>query len=152
MLKALSDRPDVEKLERFLDSLLEQRGDELEFIVLFGSMARGNWTQGSDYDLLIGLRGEDGKRLIDRIGEFTPLMEGNIEVFPYSRSQWQRMFGEFHPRLLEALEYGLVLSDRGAFAEMQELFHRWRESGRVTPWRLGWRIAEADTVVTTRDG
>ena len=139
MLKGLSDRPEVEKLERFLKTLEERKG-EIEFIVLFGSMARGDWSAGSDYDLLIGLSGDDGKRFIDRLGEFSP-REGNIEVFPYSRSEWRRMFEGFHPLLLEALEYGLVLWDRGAFAEMRERFRRWREEGRVAPWRCGWRIS-----------
>ena len=69
MLKGLSDRPEVAKLERFLEELLERRGEEVEFVVLFGSMARGDWSAGSDYDLLIGLRGDDGRRFIDRLGE-----------------------------------------------------------------------------------
>jgi len=56
-------------LERFLEELLERRGEEVEFVVLFGSMARGDWSAGSDYDLLIGLRGDDGRRFIDRLGE-----------------------------------------------------------------------------------
>ena len=66
MLQALSDRPEAEKFAAFLDALLAQRSAELEFIVLFGSMARGDWSRGSDYDVLIGLCGEDGKRLLDR--------------------------------------------------------------------------------------
>jgi predicted nucleotidyltransferase len=135
----LSDRPEVEKLERYFASLIEQRSEDLEFIVLFGSMARGDWSRGSDFDLLVGLRGEDGKRLIDRIAEFSSL-EGNIEVFPYSYLQWQRMFEEVHPLLLEALEYGIVLWDRGSFAAMRETFRQWRENGQVEPWRSGWRI------------
>lgn len=143
MLKALSDRPEVEKLERFLERLLEKRGEELEFVVLFGSMARGDWSRGSDYDILIGLRGDDGKRLIDRMGEISSLVEGNIEAFPYSRSEWQRMFEEFHSLFLEALEHGAVLWDRGGFAEMRGVFRRWRESGLVAPWGAGWKICES---------
>jgi len=44
LLKGLSDLPNVEKLERFLERLLERRGEELEFVVLFGSMAGGDWS------------------------------------------------------------------------------------------------------------
>jgi predicted nucleotidyltransferase len=138
--KALSDRPEVEKLERFLERLLETRGGEIEFAVLFGSMARGNWSQGSDYDVLIGLRGEDGQRLIERMYEFSLLVEGNIEVFPYNRAAWQRMFESFHPLLLEALEHGVVLFDQGTFAAMREVFYRWRADGVVTPSGRGWKI------------
>jgi len=140
LLKALSDRPEVEKLERFLERVLVKRGEELEFVVLFGSMARGDWLPGSDYDVLIGLRVDDGKRLIDRICEFSLLAEGNIEVFPYDHAAWQRMFAEFHPLLLEVLEHGVVLFDRGAFAAMQEEFRRWRAEGLVVPSGSGWQI------------
>lgn len=143
MLRGLSDRPDVEKLERFLGRLRERWADSLEFVVLFGSMARGDWSRGSDYDVLIGLAGDDGKRLLDRMAEFGDFGEGNIEVFPYSRSEWQRMFAEFHPLLLEALEHGVVLWDRGEFGRMREVFRGWRASGRVMPWLSGWKIRDA---------
>lgn len=141
MLRELSDRPDVEKLERFLADLLERRREEIEFVVLFGSMARGDWSAGSDYDLLIGLSYDDGKRFIDRLGEFAP-KEGNIEIFPYSLSEWRRMFAEHHPLLLEALAHGIVLWDKGAFSEMRKTFQEWLKSGKVTPWRNGWKISE----------
>jgi predicted nucleotidyltransferase len=127
----------VKQLERFLVGLLERKGEDLEFVVLFGSMARGDWSLGSDYDLLIGLSKDDGSRFIDRLEDFSA---GRIEVFPYSRSEWQSMFEGFHLLFLEALEYGVVLWDRGAFAKMQERFRRWREEGRISPWRCGWKV------------
>ncbi len=49
----LSNRPHVEKLWEFVDRVLKQKGDEIEFSVLYGSMAKGNWSVGSDYDMLI---------------------------------------------------------------------------------------------------
>ena len=143
MRQTLSDRPEVKQFTTFLDTLLAQRREELAFIVLFGSMARGDWSRGSDYDVLIGLCGEDGKRLLDRMAEFTPSASVRIaiDVFPYSCSEWQRMFQDYHPLLLEALEYGVVLWDRGAFAEMRTIFRQWRQHSHVRPWRSGWKIA-----------
>lgn len=79
------------------------------FLVLFGSMAKGAWLPCSDYDLLIGLNDDDGKRFIDRIGEFQRLFHTNTDVFPYSRSERQKMFRDFHLLMLEALESGVVL-------------------------------------------
>lgn len=140
MLQALSDRPEAEKFTAFLDALLAQRRAVLEFIVLFGSMARGDWSRGSDYDVLIGLCGDDGQRLLDRMAEFAPSGGVAIDVFPYSRSEWQRMFQAYHPLLLEAFEHGVVLWDRGAFAEMRATFQQWRQRGQVQPWRSGWKI------------
>ncbi len=141
MLSVLSDRPELDRLERFLDRLLETRAEDLEFVVLFGSMARGNWSIGSDYDVLVGLRVADGKRLTDRIGDFESLVDGNVQVFPYDRPAWERMFESFHTLLLEALDYGLILFDRGGFAGMRDVFHGWRADGVVTPLGSGWQIA-----------
>lgn len=140
MLNTLSERPDEERLKRFLERLLRERGEEVEFVVLFGSMARGDWGWGSDYDLFIGLRGEDGRRMLDRLAEFTTLVEGNIEVFPYSRAEWERMVESFHPLLLEVLADGIVLWDRGAFHDLRTVFQQWRAEGMVERWRQGWKI------------
>ncbi len=142
MQASSSTRPELEALHRFVDALLRTRKDELEFIVLFGSRARGDWSPASDYDLLLGLAGEDGLRLLDRIPRFSPQEPLDVDVFPYSRSEWQRMLRDYHPLLLEALENGMVLWDRGAFAAMRERFRRWRHEGRVRPWREGWKISE----------
>jgi Nucleotidyltransferase domain len=140
LLKDLSDRPDIERLEQYLTRIVGEHGVRLEFIVLFGSMARGDWSRGSDYDLFIGLAADDGRRLIERMAEFDPAGRGDIEVFPYSHSEWQRMFREYHLLLLEALAHGVVLWDRGEFARMRQAFQTWRERGDVVPWLSGWKI------------
>jgi predicted nucleotidyltransferase len=136
----LSEQREDADLYRFFDRLLAQRRDEVEFIVLFGSRARGNWSRDSDYDILVGLRGEDGKRLIDRMYDLSLLADGNLEVFPYARSEWERMFQGRNLLVLDALDHGKVLFDRGAFAAMQRLFHRWLDEGSLTRSGSGWRI------------
>jgi len=141
-LKALSDRPNLAQLEQFLDRLLAERRDDLEFVVLFGSMARGNWSRDSDYDVMVGLREEDSQRFIDRLGEFQALAEGNIDVLPYSRAEWQHLAEQRALIMLEALAYGIPLWDRGAFAELQLDFARWRAEGSVTPSGSGWRVSD----------
>lgn len=133
---------DRERLGSFVDTLLEQRENELAFVVLFGSRARGDWLPDSDYDIFIGLSGEDGKRLIDRIAEFSLPDRPDIEILPYSRLEWQRMAQDLHPLLLEILAYGLVLWDRGEFTELRKSFQQWRSEGLVQPWRSGWKIAD----------
>ncbi|MEM2990568.1 MAG: nucleotidyltransferase domain-containing protein [Halobacteria archaeon] len=129
-------------MKEFIQRVMEIRGDEIEFIVIFGSRAKGQWSRGSDYDVFIGLRVDDGKRLMDRILEFSLLTKSEIEPFPYSFSEWRRMFEEFHVLLLEVLDHGVVIFDRGAFAEMKKVFSKWRERGIVTPTGTGWRIKE----------
>lgn len=133
------DQPEADHLRRYVDRVLQERGEEVEFVVLFGSRARGDWTRGSDFDVLVGLRQDDGKRWVDRLVEWEAT-EGNVEVFPYARGEWQRMFEDRHLLLLDALEHGVVLWDRGSFKRMRATFRRWREEGLVVPWRSGWRI------------
>jgi len=142
LLKASLDRPDAHLVELFLERVLQSRGEEIEFVVLFGSTATGEWTPASDYDVFIGLNQEDGKRLLDRMAEFASLVEGNIEAFPYSRGEWQRMFAERHLLMLEVLEHGVVLFDRGAFARMRQEFRRWRQEGTVVRSGCGWQLRE----------
>jgi predicted nucleotidyltransferase len=136
----LSDRPDVDRFERFLERLRGQKGERIEFVVLFGSMAKGNWSSGSDYDVLVGLRGADDQRFIDRLGEFGEVASGDAEVFPYARPEWEQMFPSYHMTMLDAMEHGVVLFDRGAWSEMQRQFAEWRANGVVVPFDQGWRL------------
>ncbi|MFN3928787.1 MAG: nucleotidyltransferase domain-containing protein [Thermoflexus sp.] len=142
MSKRSSVPPNHELFERTVQRLLMERGEEIEFLVLFGSIARGDWSWRSDYDLLLGLRGEDGMRFVDRLLAFAPWIEGNIDLFPYSRSEWERMFAGRHPLLLEALDHGVVLWDRGAFTQMREIFQGWKARGEVEHLPSGWRIRD----------
>ncbi len=124
--------------ERYVDRLLAERRDRVEFVVLFGSRARGDWGPGSDFDVLVGLAEDDGRRWVERQAEWEA--EGNVDVFCYGRSEWQRMFAQRHLLLLDALEHGVVIWDRGSFGEMRAVFRRWREAGEVVPWRRGWKV------------
>jgi len=86
------------------------------------------------------VRGDGALRWVDRLAEWDA-REGRVDVFPYARSQWKRMFQGRHLLLLDALEHGVVLRDRASFERMRATFRQWREAGRVVPWRPGWRIA-----------
>ena len=103
-------------------------------------MARGNWSQGSDYDLFVGLNFDDGKRMIDRMLDFPLPATLTIEIFPYEQSSWLHMFKSRHLLLLEVLEHGIVLWDTGAFANMQTQFQTWRARGEVIRTRNGWKL------------
>ncbi|MFQ6086193.1 MAG: nucleotidyltransferase domain-containing protein [Candidatus Bathyarchaeia archaeon] len=59
-------------IKRYLDLLRERYGESLRSVVLFGSIARGDWDRGSDIDLLIIVDGWKGKTW-DRIRELLRL-------------------------------------------------------------------------------
>ena len=140
MRELLSNRPHVEKLWEFVDQALKQKGDEIEFIVLYGSMAKGNWSIGSDYDVLIGLCIDDEKRFLDRLYDYSLLTSAPIDIFAYSQSELDLMFENFHLTLLESLNHGIALFDRGRWAEMREQFKEWKTSGVIEQIPVGWRV------------
>ena len=139
MWNQLSDRPDIDRLRHYVETVLAQRGDEIEFMVLFGSMARGNWSPGSDFDLLIGLRIDDGKRFLDRIYEYERIAPGPIEPFPYGYGEWTRMWRDLHLTFLEAADHGVPLFDRGAWAQIQKEFGQHLAVGAVERRPGGWQ-------------
>lgn len=139
-LEKLSTRPRFEAFRRTVERIVAERGGEIAFLVLFGSMAKGTWLPRSDYDLLIGLNVDDGKRFIDRIGEFQRLLHTDADVFPYSRSEWQKMFADCHLLMLEALDSGMVLVDDGSFAQMREQFEQCLREGIIQRRERGWKL------------
>lgn len=46
-------RPDMEKLEKIVESLRKKLGDDLICLLLFGSAARGEMRENSDMDILL---------------------------------------------------------------------------------------------------
>jgi predicted nucleotidyltransferase len=151
-LVKLSNRPHFERFRASVEQILAARGDDLAFIVLFGSMATGKWMPYSDYDLLIGLNRDDGVRFIDRIGEFQQFVQTAIDVFPYSKSEWQRMFENYHLLLLEALDKGVVLWDDGSFAEMLQQFQLKLREGTLQRKPRGWRVCRDKPLCYTNKG
>ena len=47
---------DEAKIKYFSDTLRSRLGDNLCQLILFGSRARGDWHEGSDYDFVVILR------------------------------------------------------------------------------------------------
>ncbi len=129
--------------QRLLDlvAALKAREDELEFVVLFGSSARGEARRGSDLDLLIGLRQDGCVRFLDRLGDYSTLVAG-VDAFPYYPSEIRLMLEQLHMTLLECADHGLVLFDRGAWAELSARLTGLISSGRILRQARGWRVAD----------
>lgn len=112
----------------------------MEFAVLFGSRARGDARESSDYDLLVGLRADDGLRLTDRIGIYQDMETGWVQVFPYGPSEVAALEEQGNGLLLEALADGLVLIDRGGWAALRVRFEGRIAAGRWRRFPWGWEI------------
>jgi len=83
-------------------------------ISLFGSLARGNYAPGSDADLLLVLD-RDERPFLERIPPFLCLFQPGpvpVEVFPYTRSELERMQGEGNPFILGVMRQAVKLVGR----------------------------------------
>ena len=141
MLDRLRNRPNLDKLETYLRRLRAELGDDLDFVVLYGSMARGDFSLSSDFDLLIGLRADDGLGFLARLDRFFALNPGGIQPFPYTSSELSLMESNLHLTLLEACADGVILEDSGTFAAMRERHDALVRDGAIErlPDRRGWR-------------
>lgn len=140
MFDRLSDRPRSERLVEFVERVTARFGDRISFVVLFGSMARGDFGAGSDYDVLIGLTQEDHLRWIDRLGDFFALDPGGIEPHPFSPREIEQLLLDYDPRLLDACNSGVVLRDDGRFGRIRCAFETLRAQGVIERIPLGWQI------------
>ncbi|HAD04093.1 MAG: hypothetical protein A2091_11490 [Desulfuromonadales bacterium GWD2_61_12] len=57
---------DEPKIKYFSDNLRSRLGVELRQLILFGSRARGDWREGSDYDFVVILR-EKNRQMVERV-------------------------------------------------------------------------------------
>ncbi len=123
-------------VRRFLESLLKRYGDCLVSVVLFGSVARGDFRSTSDIDLLIVMRGvgrlsrmrryymivdaiecvEELRTRIAEAGIFTGI---SPVILDYEEAKY------FRPLYIELVHDAIILYDKGNF--MRELLRRLSE-------------------------
>lgn len=144
MFEHLSDRPHLESLQTFVAAVTQQRPDVVS-LVLFGSMAKGNFTAHSDYDVLVVIRGPDPRRVFDRNADFGSLADGWVEPQIYTMDEVRRMFADHHLTILEALHHGITLRDDGFWADLQRRFETLLTRGRLRPRPYGWQIVREAT-------
>jgi len=102
--------------ERTIDKLrvaarqIKAQHPEVERVLLFGSLARGQAVPGSDADLLIVLSAAD-ESFIERIPRYLPARAPiGVDVFPYTQQEIDRMLVEGNPFIRRALDEGVPLA------------------------------------------
>lgn len=103
------DRPHlIERLKRAAQALSEQH-PEIEQIVLFGSLARGDAVPGSDADLLIVVR-RSTEPFLDRAVRYRPADVGvGVDVVAYTREELTALLEAGNAFVRQALCDGMVL-------------------------------------------
>ncbi|EKP94146.1 putative nucleotidyltransferase [Thermaerobacter subterraneus DSM 13965] len=101
----------LEQVKRWADDLLRRVAD-VEAVVLFGSMARGDATAHSDVDLLIVLRQSDLPFHERHRSIPYPPVPVPVELFPYTVAEVETMLREGWGMAGPAARDGLVLAER----------------------------------------
>jgi predicted nucleotidyltransferase len=91
------------------------RHPELERVILFGSMARGDYGLYSDADVILVLRSSDVTPFFNRIPSFLDdFLEAPVpvELFPYTQDELDYMHRTHNMFIRRALREGQVLAER----------------------------------------
>ena len=112
-------------------------------VILHGSLARGDYTQASDADIVV-VGGALPSRFLDRL---SLLIEVNttptrIEALGYSQSEFETMLAECHLTALEAMENGIPLYGETYFAHLRRTFDNMKSRGLQrdhTAWHIALR-------------
>lgn len=99
----------VEKL-RIGAQQMKARDSEIERVLLFGSLARGDGVPGSDADLLVILSSCD-VAFMERIPRYLPTgLPAGVDVFPYTEDEVDRMLADGNQLVRQALKEGVTLT------------------------------------------
>jgi predicted nucleotidyltransferase len=107
--------PFTTSVKEFCIRVLSVFGSRLRSAVLFGSIARGDWNEGSDIDLLLVIKGLP-KNVLERDTEILPLTRGlphSITLVSYTPEE----LTETPPLLLDVAIDGILLYDTGFMRE-----------------------------------
>lgn len=107
-IKYAASKKRVEHLiEHYINKI--KRNVSLELAIIFGSYAKGNYSWGSDIDLLLVAK-KLPTRLIDRQQILIdPNIPIQIQAFAYTPEEFRKMLKENHPLLTEALKNGKII-------------------------------------------
>ena len=89
---------------------MKARHPEIEQVLLFGSLARGDAVPGSDADLFVILSSAN-RPFLERIPRYLP--EGlsvGVDVFPYTRDEIDRMLADGNHFIARAVREGIPLA------------------------------------------
>jgi predicted nucleotidyltransferase len=99
----------IEKL-KIVARQMKARHPEIEQVLLFGSLARGEAVPGSDADLLVILSSTT-QPLMARIPHYLPVgLPLGVDVFPYTQEEIDRMLAEGNSFIRHAVQEGVALT------------------------------------------
>lgn len=104
------------------ERLVEELGDKIESIVLYGSVARNEAHEDSDIDILVVTQ-DDDRKLYDRISKIRTRIDLDnntlTALVQMSRSELERYLKLGSPFIESVVEEGVILYDSGFFEKIR---------------------------------
>ncbi|MGQ9530539.1 MAG: nucleotidyltransferase domain-containing protein [Candidatus Bathycorpusculaceae bacterium] len=140
--------PYREELKAYLKALFGWLSPR--FIVLYGSVARGDFGVGSDVDLLV-VSEDFPKNFDERLKMLFALNPTTAPIEPvgYTPREFEELLRRRHATALYAMDEGIPLYDDGLYLKMKEQFERLKKELGLVKCEGGWQakkiIAECFT-------
>jgi len=93
----------IDRVRTYAEALPESLG--VRAVVVFGSVARGDFNLWSDIDVLV-VADSFSERLLDRLQALEPRPE-LVQQVPWTPSEWRRQLARRNPIAVEALDRGV---------------------------------------------
>ena len=108
-------------------------------IILYGSLARGDYKKGSDIDIIV-IADNLPPKFTDRIEFLLSFSAGGpIEPRGYTPEEFLKMIEEAYGAILDAIAYGIVLYDRDFIKKAKELFRKTVRTLELKRLIDGWK-------------
>ena len=106
------------ELNSFIDRI--KKTIDISCIILFGSQARGDYTQVSDIDLII--IADFKENFFNRILNLTRLNKSryNFELFCYTETEFSKMFERGNALILDSINEGIPVHGKSFFKIYEE--------------------------------
>jgi len=142
----MSNLPYAEAIRIYCEKVVEKLRPRA--IILYGSMATGNYGVGSDVDIIV-ISEKLPKNFLERLDilfkiNFTTTP---IETLGYMPKEFLEMIARRHPTALYAVADGKPLYDDGFFIEAKRMFETIREKFELVKIEHGWEAKALTSMI-----
>lgn len=133
----MANTPYESEIQAFCKNVIEKLSPRS--IILYGSMATGNFGAGSDIDIIV-ISDNLPENFLERLRELFELNTtmAPIEPLGYMPGEFLKMIMRRHPTALYAVSDGKLLYDDGFFAEAKKLFETVKNEFDMVRIEHGW--------------
>lgn len=107
-------------INKLKERLIRELGDNIDSIVLYGSVARNEAREDSDIDILVVIEKDDLYKTVSDISYEVDLKNGtHTTIFWATPKELENYAKRGSPFLESVVEEGVILYDKGTFAKIR---------------------------------